>query len=92
VRDVVQSNAPVIIASRDSKGITRSSKLAIVSYQGGEIILRRQEGREAEIRSHYFGDTGTQSKAPIENGRLKLTVEERNSAGKPLEWIEISIS
>ena len=92
VRDVVQSSAPVIIASRDNKGITRSSKLAVVSYAGGEIILRRQEGREAEIRSHYFGDTTTQSKATIEDGRLRITVEERNSAGKPLEWMEISIS
>ena len=92
VRDVVQSTAPVIIASRDSKGITRSSKLAVVSYAGGDIILRRQVGREAEIRSHYFGDTSTQSTAPIEDGRLKIRVEERNSAGKALEWMEISIS
>ena len=92
LKDVVQSSAPVIIASRDSKGITRSSKLAIVSYKGGEISLRRQEGTKAEIRSHYFGDTSTQSNAPIEGGRLKIMVEDRNSAGKPLEWIEISIS
>jgi hypothetical protein len=39
VKDVVQSNAPVIISSQDSKGITRSSRLAIMSYGGGEIIL-----------------------------------------------------
>ena len=82
----------MIIASHDSKGITRSSKLAIVSYGGGQIALRRQEGKKAEILNHYFGDAVTQSKAPIEDGRLRIAVEERDSAGKPLEWIEVRIS
>jgi hypothetical protein len=92
VKDVVQSNAPVIVASQSSKGITGSSKLAIVSYGGGEIILKRQEGKQAEIVNHYFGDTSAQSKAAIEGGRLRITVSPRNPAGKPLEWIEVRIS
>jgi hypothetical protein len=92
VKDVIQCTAPVIIASRNSKGITQSSKLAIVSYSGGQITLRRQEGKKAEMVSHYFGGAVTQGNAPIEGGWLKITVEDRNSAGKPLEWIEISIS
>jgi hypothetical protein len=92
VKDVVQSNAPVIIASESSEGITRSSKLAIVSYSGGEIVLKRQAGKRAEIVSHYFGGTSTQSKAPIEDGRLRITVDPHNSVGKPLEWIEVRIS
>ncbi len=92
VKDVIQCTAPVIIASQDSKSITRSSKLAIVSYAGGQVALRRQEGKKAELTSHYFGGAVTQSKAPIENGQLKITVEDRNPAGKPLEWIEVRIS
>ena len=92
VKDVVQCTAPVIIASQDSKGITRSSKLAVVSYSGGQISLRREEGTKAHMLSHYFGGAVTQSDAPIEGGRLKIMAEDRNSAGKPLEWMEISIS
>ena len=92
VKDVVQSNAPVVVASQTSKGITRSNKLAVVSYGDGEIVLKRQEGKQAEILSHYFGDTSAQSKARIEDGRLRIAVNPRNSAGKPLEWIEVRIS
>jgi hypothetical protein len=92
VKDVVQCTAPVIIASQDSKGITRSSQLAIVSYSGGQIALRRQEGKKAELLNHYFGGAVTQSNATIEGGRLIITVAERNPAGAPLEWIEVRIS
>ena len=59
---------------------------------GGEISLRRQEGKKAELLNHYFGGAVTQSKATIEGGRLSITVAERNPAGAPLEWIEVRIS
>ena len=92
VKDAVHSRVPVVVASKTSDSITRSDKLAIVPYGGGEIVLRRQQGKQAEILSHYFGDTVTQSHASIEGGRLKLIAEERNAAGRPLEWIEVRIS
>ena len=66
--------------------------MAIVSYSGGQIALRRQQRQKAEMVSHYFGGAVTRSSAPIEDGRLKIIVEERNPAGKPLEWIEVRIS
>lgn len=92
VKDAVHAGVPVVVASKTAESIARSSQLAIVSYGGGEISILRQRGEKAEIFSHYFGDTVTQSHASIEGGWLKLTAEERNPAGKPLEWIEVHIS
>jgi hypothetical protein len=91
VMDVVRAHAPVVVASQSSEGITRSSRLAIVSYAGGEIFIRREQGKKAEILSHYFGNTAVPAEASIEDGFLRIVVTERNPAGKPLEWIEVRI-
>ena len=92
IRDVVRALAPVVVASQGREGITRSDKLAIVSYAGGEIFVRRRQGRQAEIVSHYFGNNVVPGKAVIAEGFLKITATERDSAGNPLEWIEVRIS
>jgi hypothetical protein len=92
IKDVVRSRAPVVVASEGSEGITRSAKLAIVSYGSGEIFIRRQQGKQAEIRSHYFGDTVVPGKASVSDGYLRIIAADRDSTGKPLEWIEVRIS
>jgi len=92
VKDAVHSSVSVVVASKTGESIARSGKLAIAPYGGGEISIRREQGKQAEILSHYFGDTVTRSQASIEGGRLKLVAEERNPAGMPLEWIEVRIS
>ncbi len=89
--DVVHSEAPVIVSSRDAASITRTGTLAIVSYGGGQIMLRRQRGTQAEITSHYFGGALVQSSAAIKDGMLTLTAHEQGPAGKPLEWMEVRI-
>jgi hypothetical protein len=62
-----------------------------VAYGQGEIVVRRQQGRQAEIRSHYFGGAVIESHASIEGGQLKVMAVE-HSAGAPLEWIEVHVS
>jgi hypothetical protein len=83
---------PVVVASKTRESIARSDELAIVSYGSGEIILRRQRGKQAEITSHYLDETVAQSQASVADGYLKVNVEARNATGKPLEWIEVRIS
>ena len=92
IRDLVHSNVPVLIASKTRESITESNKLAIVPYGDGEIEIARQRGRQATIVSHYLGETVAQKRMPIESGCLKMTSECYNSLGKPLEWIEVTIS
>jgi hypothetical protein len=81
-----------VVGSQGSEGITRSGKLAIVTFAGGEIFVRRQQGKQAETISHYFGNTVVPGRAAIENGFLKIIAADRDPAGKPLEWIEVHIS
>jgi hypothetical protein len=92
VKGAVQCGVPVVVASKTGDSIASSGNLAIVPYGDGEIVLRRNLGRTADIMFHYFGDAVTTSQAPIENGQLKITTRDRNSAGRPLEWIEVRIS
>ena len=92
VKEAVHAVVPVVIASKSSESIARSSKLAVVAYGDGEIVIRRQQGRRATIVSHYFGDISTQSHTQIEGDCLRLTAADRNATGNPLEWIEVTIS
>lgn len=88
----IHSSAPVVIASRGPESIGRAAELGIVPYGDGEISIRRQRGRHAEIISHYFGGSHVEARARIENGQLKLTPKQRNASSAPLEWIEVRIS
>ncbi|HWF66862.1 MAG TPA: hypothetical protein VN670_06140 [Acidobacteriaceae bacterium] len=92
VEKAVQSDVPVVVASKDKHGIAQTSNLAVVPYGNGEIVIRRLRGGRADALSHYFDGTVVQHQSKIENGQLKLTAKERNSADVPLEWIEIRIS
>lgn len=92
VRDLIHSNVPVLISSKTNESITESSKLAIVPYGDGKIEIVRQRGRVAAIVSHYSEETVTEKRTLITSGRLNVTAESHNSLGKPLEWIEVTIS
>jgi len=92
IKDAVRSAAPVIVASRDSYAITRSSSLAIVFYGGGTVDIRRTHGIRAAIVSHYFGGPTIANEAAIANGRLNFTVELHGKKAEPLEWVEVNIS
>ena len=92
VKGAVESSVPVIVASKTASRIAQSEHLGIVSYGGGDIAIRREHGKQAEVISHYFrGDTSS-AIVKIENGQLKLTVNPKNSTGAPLEWIEVRIT
>lgn len=92
IMGAVQSGVPVVIASKTGDSIASSANLAIVSYGSGEMILRRNFGTNAEIVSHYFGEEISRTQTTIQNGELRVTAVERNTAGKPLEWIEVRIT
>ena len=53
--------------------------------------MLREQGKAAEITSHYFGGAVSHSKAAIDGGQLKLSVPAHRSATEPLEWMEVRI-
>ena len=92
IKNAIRSDVPVVIASRGKSSISKDGALAMVAYGGGEISILRENGEKAEIASHYFGGAVAQSRAQIRNGRLTINVADRSVEGKPLEWMDISIS
>jgi hypothetical protein len=91
IQDAIAASAPVIVSSRTPESIVHSGSLAVVTYAPGEISIRRDSGKKAQIVSHYLGGTTERQTAIVENGRLTLHPSIRNAAGQPLEWMEVRI-
>lgn len=90
--DAIQANVPAVVASRTDQGIGEAESLAVVPFGNGDIWNRRKQGAKAQLVSHYFGGASSESGAPIEGGKLRLTTRMKNEAGAPIEWIEVRIS
>jgi len=92
-RDVVQTTASVVAASKTSEGIARATKLAVVPYGDGELVIQRRdrEATEAAVTQHYFGGNSKESRIEIRDGTLRLPLRERDENGSPLEWIELNV-
>ena len=90
VMGAVQSNAQVVVAAKGGGGIARCGGLAIVPYQGGDIVVRRERGVRATATSHYFGGATVKQELQIEGGALKITAR-LSEQRMPLEWIEVTI-
>jgi hypothetical protein len=92
-RDVVQASASVVAASKSSDGIARATKLAVVPYGEGELVVQRSDRKAAEaaVTEHYFGGNTKESHIEIHDGTLRLPLRERDENGSPLEWIELNV-
>lgn len=92
VKGVLRATAPVVVASKSSQSISNSDRLVIVPQGGGEMVLRRQSGNTAKIVSHFFGGAIEHGEALVEAGQLRMKLQMQNQEGKPLEWIDVTIS
>jgi hypothetical protein len=91
-RDLVSTNASVVVAARSSGSIARAAQLGVVPYGDGELSVKREgAATSANATEHYFG--GSQKPLPlaVENGRLRVPLRERTEDGSWVEWIDISI-
>ena len=92
-RDIVQASASVVAASKTSDGLDKSTKLAVVPYGEGELVIQRsgRQASEAAVTEHYFGGNSKESRVEIHEGTLRLPLRERDENGLPLEWIELNV-
>jgi len=92
-RDIVQTSASVVAASKTSDGMATASKMAVVPYGEGELVIQRSGGQtsQAAVTEHYFGGKSKESRIEIREGTLRLPLRERDEEGAPLEWIELNI-
>jgi hypothetical protein len=92
LQNLIHAAAPVVIASRTRDGIARSNRLSVVPYGDGEISIRREQGRRADVFTHHFGGAVTEAHIPIDNDLLKLSITERGAANNFVEWIDVRIT
>jgi hypothetical protein len=91
-RDLVSADASVVVASKGAEGITRAAVVAVVPYGTGELTIKRETGRVADMIEHYFGGDIQPKRLSIENGHLRVLLRERSESGSLVEWIEIKVS
>ena len=92
-REVIETSAPVVVASKTNEGIAKAAKLAAVPYGLGEVIIHRADPQatEAGVIEHYFGGSSKESRITIREGTLRLALRERDEMGSPIEWMEVNM-
>jgi hypothetical protein len=92
-RDIVQTTVSVVAASKTSDGIARTTKLAVVPYGEGELVIQRsdRQATEAAVTEHYFGGSSKESRIVISEGTLRLPLRERGEDGSLVEWTELNV-
>jgi len=92
-RDLISSNTSVVVASKTGDGLARASKLTVVPFGQGEVMLHRSAGEAANAQAteHYFGGGSKSFQLSQEGGRLQVPVRERTDDGSVIEWVEISL-
>jgi hypothetical protein len=81
---------PVVVGAKGDGGIARCNELAIVPYEGGEIVIRRERGSRAVAVSHYFGGSTVRQEIAIAGSALTVSATMTNE-GMPLEWMAVTI-
>jgi hypothetical protein len=91
-RDLVSTNASVVVAARSSGSIARAVQLGVVPYGDGELSVKR-DGSATSVNAteHYFGGGQRSLQLAVENGHLRVPLRERAEDGSLVEWIDISI-
>lgn len=90
-RDVIRTNAPVVVTSRTSDGIASAATLAIVPYGDGELVIKQPEKGQAVVTviEHIFGGRLTKREVVLQGTALHLTLRECDESGSPVEWVEV---
>jgi hypothetical protein len=92
-RDLIECNTSVVVASKTNQGIEKASRLAVVPFGEGELILKRTgEARSVVATEHYFGGGKKTNPLIMQNGRLRLLLREKATSGTLIEWIEIGVA
>jgi hypothetical protein len=92
-REVAQTTASVVVASKTREGIARATKLAVVPYGEGELTIKREveASASASMTEHYFGGGSKARSLTVENGHLRVPLRERSEGGSVVEWIELDL-
>ena len=92
-KDLVQSSASVVVASKTADGIAKASRLGIVPYGDGEVIIRHDaRATSADITTHRFGLPPVKTRLIPANGTLRLPLREQLDDNSVVEWLQVDFS
>jgi hypothetical protein len=91
--DSIDTNADVIVASRDEQDIAHAASLAVVPFGDGTVQIATQHGdvQSVAVKEHLLGGDVCDFEVPVTNGRFSLPLREQNDHGQPVEWLEVSL-
>lgn len=92
-RDVIQTDASVVISSKTGDSIASATKLAVVPYGEGEIAVQRSHPNNVRVKviEHYFGGTLSETQTVVTDGTLRVKLRERGEQNAIVEWVEVDI-
>jgi len=90
-RDLVSTDASVVVAARSGDSIARATQLGVVPYGDGELKVKLDGAASAQATEHHFGGGHETKILAVENGQLRVSLRERAQDGSIVEWIEISV-
>src|SRR5262252_6132753 len=69
----------------------QAAVVAVVPYGTGELTVKRETGRAADMIEHCFGGESQTKRLLVENGHLRVPLRERSERGSLVEWIEVKV-
>ena len=90
-KDLISTNASVVVSARSNSSIARATQLGVVPYGDGELNVKLEAGASAQATEHYFGGAHQTKPLTFEKGSLRVPLRERTEDGALVEWIEVSI-
>jgi hypothetical protein len=92
-KDIVETEANVVVASKTSEPITRARKLGIVPYGDGSVTIRRDSAQSSvALTIHCSGQPAQERALATQDGKLSVPVRERLENGALVEWLEVDFS
>jgi hypothetical protein len=90
-RDLVSTNASVVVASRSNAGIARAAQLGVVPYGDGQLSVKHEAAASVTATEHYLDGRRVTRPVQVEKGYLRIPLRERGDDGAIVEWIDINI-
>lgn len=90
VEGVLTTDVDVVVASLEqTTGVTAASRLGLVPYGDGAVVLSRPGGGPMTVREHTLDGRQTESVHQVSDGWLRLPVRE-DIEGTPVTWVELT--
>ncbi|MFN8414414.1 MAG: hypothetical protein U0Z26_18690 [Anaerolineales bacterium] len=88
-KDVLYTDATLVIASMTGEGIAESNRLGLVPFGDGNCVIQHSAANQKfRLIEYYFSGHKFETQSVCQNNELKINLRQ-NRSDEILEWIEI---